>query len=85
VEHDARGSAVWVRTRATDKEELPELSLTIEPSTRGRPRGGPPKAQASYYDTAGAASEPRRKPKDLRALSRWIEARKNVASDTDDE
>ncbi len=27
VEHDARGNAVWVRTRATDSNELPDTSV----------------------------------------------------------
>ncbi len=39
VEHDSRGNAVWVRTRATDQQELtidPSLSLVDapEPTTR---------------------------------------------------
>jgi len=27
VEHDPRGNAVWVRTRATDSHELPDTSF----------------------------------------------------------
>ncbi len=27
VEHDARGNAVWVQTRATDSQELPDTSI----------------------------------------------------------
>jgi hypothetical protein len=51
VEHDDRGDAVWVRTRAVDPPELavdPELSLVEDPasaaeraddSSGGHPRG----------------------------------------------
>jgi hypothetical protein len=39
VEHDNKGNAVWVRTRATDGHDIPvavELSLVDEPHPRSR-------------------------------------------------
>ncbi len=41
VEHDARGNAVWVRTRATDTMELsvnPTLALVEDEATQKRDR-----------------------------------------------
>jgi len=84
VEHDARGNAVWVRTRVTDRQDLPDAELSIEDSYPLATRSRVAKAQVSYYESAvPAADEPRRRPKDLRALSRWIESRKNLVEDTD--
>lgn len=40
VEHDNKGNAVWLRTRATDTHEIAvtdELSLVEEPRHRTRP------------------------------------------------
>ena len=39
VEHDNKGNAVWVRSRATDSHDIPvadELSLLDEPQPRPR-------------------------------------------------
>jgi hypothetical protein len=35
VEHDARGNAVWVKTRAEDSTEITPAPLSIEDSAKG--------------------------------------------------
>lgn len=85
VEHDVRGNAVWVRTRATDRPDLLQAELTIVDGCASATRGRTKAAQVSYYESASQTSdEPRRRPKDLRALSRWIESRKLAAQDPED-
>ena len=85
VEHDERGNAVWVRTRSTDRAEIPDLELSISQDHPTATRGGLSKAQVSYYDFGTTeAEQPRRRPKDLRALSRWIELRRSRAENPDD-
>lgn len=84
VEHDARGNAVWVRTRATDRQDQPLAELSIVGGNSAVTRGRPVRSDVAYYESATSTSaEPRRRPKDLRALSRWIEARKLCSGDSD--
>lgn len=84
VEHDDRGNAIWRRTRASDAPALATAeSLSLAEDPPRATRGGLRKAQVSYFEHAGPGESAPRRPKDLRALSRWIEARR--AGPVDDE
>ena len=87
VEHDSRGTAVWVRTRSTDAQDsLSDLDLTIERSAGERVAGRMVRSSSPYYEYKGPsdASGVRRKPTDLQALSRWITVKKSVADSSDE-
>jgi hypothetical protein len=54
VEHDNKGNAVWVRTRATDSHDIPpaeELSLVDDPHPR--PRSMPASAPRKIIPNKG--------------------------------
>jgi hypothetical protein len=53
VEHDSRGNAVWVRTRAEDSAEItPALTLSIEDSG---------KSQISYPELPASKADARKR------------------------
>ncbi len=78
VEHDDRGNAVWVASRATDTPDAllqGGQGLAIAPAARTRVSGGRVVATgAPYYEYRGPADATgiNRRPTDLRALSRWL-------------
>lgn len=87
VEHDSRGTAIWVRTRATDTQEpIGALDLKIEGMPAERIAGRMVKKSGPYYEYAGPAETPdtRRRTTDLHALSRWISAKKRAAENSED-
>jgi hypothetical protein len=87
VEHDSRGTAIWVRTRATDAQEpIGALDLSIEGMPAERIAGRMVKKSGPYYEYSGPAEAPdsRRRSTDLHALSRWISAKKRAAENSDD-
>ncbi len=86
VEHDARGTAVWVRTRSTDAQDaLADVPLSIEPSAGQRVAGRMVRSSSPYYEYKGPsdATGVRRGPTDLQALSRWITVKKAAADNSD--
>ena len=85
VHHDERGNAVWVRTRATDVDASPEANLSLVDVHASVARSAKRQATASYYESAAPDStDARRRPRDLRAYSRWIEAQKLARGNRED-
>lgn len=83
VEHDMRGMAVWVRTRATDTPDSPaagDFSLVDAVVSRADSASRLPPASRGYYEHESHADASRRPPVDLQALSRWIELKKKMGS-----
>lgn len=77
LERDERGNRVWVRTRATDSVEVSDLTLECVGAHPAADRSGLGTRRSSYFEYSahsGAVEKP--KPRDLRALSRWIETQK---------
>ena len=83
VRFDDRGNAVWVTGRY-QRLEHPALELAQEQSPRNTLKTNGTGLKAGYdpYDSGMLPKASYRRRKDLRALSRWIEASRTRAKET---
>ena len=86
VRFDDRGNALW-ETGRNRRLEHPLLELTDDQPPRNtlKTNGGGLKAGYNPYDSGMLPKPSYRPKKDLRALSRWIEANKGRQPETEDE
>ncbi len=84
VRFDERGNAVWEKGR-NRRLDHPALALANDQPPRNtlKTNGTGLKAGYNPYDSGMLPKPSYRRKKDLRALSRWIEASKDRERDTD--
>lgn len=82
---DDRGNAVW-ETGRYQRLEHPELALAEDQAARNTLKTNGTGLKAGYdpYDSGMLRKSSYRRKKDLRALSRWIEASRNRRNDAEE-
>ncbi len=85
VQHDDRGNAVWI-TAVGQRLEHQELALIDEQPARNMLTANASGLRTGYnpYDSGMLPKKACRRRKDLRALSKWIEAKKSRGESADE-